>query len=233
MELVRLSGVATPRITVLAGMRPHGGLDRDGALDELLATDGRFAPAEGWRVPSGLARTAKLLGQQVDQLVAAQIAVPSETDLARLLMVKQWPGLRLSEVRLADDPGVPNELGVRSVAVEVYTRPEIERDFWLLNGASVDRNDTGADRPPRPTSVSTTREWAQLCLTGEEREILVVVNQPHLVRVHEAVVKVLDEVGLGDVAVDVAGCEVFRKAAQLPLILGEIPARINAGRERS
>jgi hypothetical protein len=227
LELVRLSGITARRVSVLVGLRPHSGLDRDGGLGELLAADGRFAAAPGWTAPAGLLRSQGLLGANVDPLVAAQVVLPSETDLARLLLLKQWPGLELVEVRTGGSPGVTNELGRRTVLLETYRESQSQTDYLLLNGASVDRSDAETNRPARPTSVSTITEWASVCLDPADRTVLVVVNQPHLTRVRRSVEATLVDLGRTGLAIEVAGCEVLRTSAQLPLILGELPARIN------
>jgi len=231
MELVRSSGVTSPVMTILAGMRPHSGLARDGGIDELLHTAGRFGAASAeWTPPAELVRVQRLLGD-VDPLVAAQVAFASETDLARLLLTKQWPMARLMGATFATDPGTPNELGPRRLLFEEYAVDSHIGVIRLLNGAAVRRDHDGVPRPPRPTSRSTIREWVDLegaSLDGAS--VLAVVNQPHLARVRLDVGAELRELGRSDVSLDTAGCEALRDSADLNLLLGEIPARINAER---
>lgn len=225
LELVRTSGVATDLLTVLAGRRPHSGLARDGALDELLAPDGRFGSAPGWTVPAGLDRSATLLAA-LDPLLAAQAVLPSETDLARLVLGKQWPGLRPTGIRPTSDGGIANELGTRQVAWEEYDS-SLGR-VRLLDGAAVDR---GPGRPARPTSRSTLQEWIAAGF-DDVREVLIVVNQPHLTRVRHDIRAELEAAGIGGhdgPRIDIAGCAVL-PTVDLVLVLGEIPARINADR---
>jgi hypothetical protein len=229
LEVVRQSGVTAGSLTVLAGLRPHSGLSRDGALDELLATGGRFAAADGWAPPPLLAHQAALLGD-IDQLTAAQVVTPSETDLARLLLGKHWPDLRLAAVTVDTAPdGVTNELGGRDILLETYQSQGQIPVLRILNGAPVRRDGDGTPRPARPTSRSTIREWIALGMDGA-RSILVVVNQPHLSRVRLDVLDELVKAGHADLDVDVAGAHALRDSADLNLLLGEIPARINAER---
>jgi hypothetical protein len=229
LELVRTSGVRADSLTVLAGLRPHSGLARDGDLDELLAPEGRFAAAKGWSPPPLLAYQRALLGD-IDPLRAARILAPSETDLARLLLVKHWPDARLDSLTVDTSTGtVVNELGRRATIVETYCSSGPIPVLRILNGAPVRRDQDGVARPARPTSRSTIREWITTAMSGA-RDILIMVNQPHLSRVR---LDVLDEVaaaGHRDLAIDVAGAHVLRDSADLNLLLGEIPARINAER---
>jgi hypothetical protein len=229
LEVVRCSGVTARSLTVLAGLRPHSGLARDGALDELLAADGRFAAAAGWSPPPLLRYQAALLGD-TDQLTAARIVTPSETDLARLLLGKHWPDARLDRVTVdtaADS--VLNELGRRDTLLETYRSPGPIPWLRILNGAPVRRDGDGTPRPARPTSRSTIREWIEGAMDGA-RSVLVVVNQPHLSRVRLDVLDELARAGHAELDVDVAGAQALRDSADLNLLLGEIPARINAER---
>lgn len=229
LEVVRQSNVTARGLTVLAGLRPHSGLARDGALDELLAKDGRFAAADGWTPPSLLVHQAALLAG-TDQLTAARIVLPSETDLARLLLGKHWPGCRLADVTVDTAPGsVTNELGGRDIVLETYASGGPIPVLRILNGAPVRRDVNGAPRPARPTSRSTIREWIALGMDGA-RSVLFVVNQPHLSRVRLDVLDELARAGHADLDVDVAGAHALRDSADLNLLLGEIPARINAER---
>jgi len=229
LELVRSSAVTAGSLTVLAGLRPHSGLSRDGALDELLARDGRFAAADGWTPPPLLVHQAALLGD-LDQLTAARIVTPSETDLARLLLAKHWPDMRLDSIAVDTAPnGVTNELGGRHVALETYRSQGPIPLLRVLNGAPVRRDVDATPRPARPTSRSTIREWIELA-AGGARSVLVVVNQPHLSRVRLDVIDELAKAGLADLDVDVAGAHALQDSADLNLLLGEIPARINAER---
>jgi hypothetical protein len=229
LEVVRLSGVAAQSLTVLAGLRPHSGLPRDGALNELLAEDGRFAAADGWTPPPLLIRQAGLLGD-IDQLTAARIVIPSETHLARLLLGKHWPDVRLDSITVDSAPyGVTNELGSRDIVLETYRSQGAIPLLRILNGAPVRRDAGGTPRPARPTSRSTIREWIEVAADGA-RSVLVVVNQPHLSRVRLDVLDELAKAGQADLDVDVAGAHALRDSADLNLLLGEIPARINAER---
>ena len=90
------------------------------------------------------------------------------------------------------------------------------------------RDADGTPRPARPTSRSTIQEWATL-LDGA-RNILVVVNQPHLSRVRLDVLDELARAGHGGLSLDVAGARALRDSVDLNLLLGEIPARVNAER---
>jgi hypothetical protein len=229
LELVRQSAINAGCLTVLAGLRPHSGLARDGALDELLADGGRFAAAPGWAPPPLLAHQARLLSG-IDQLTAAQVVMPSETDLARLLLGKHWPDLELTGVTLDTAPdGVTNELGRRSTVLESYQAAGPIPVLRILNGAPARRDVDGTQRPARPTSRSTIREWSGLGLDGA-RSILVVVNQPHLSRVRLDVLDELAQAGQGGLDVDVAGAQALQASADLNLLLGEIPSRVNAER---
>lgn len=235
LGLVRETGVTARRLTMLAGQRPHSGLDRDGDLDELLAAEGRFAAAAGWRPPPGLEHVANILrGAGLDALTAARAAVPSETDLARLLLRKHWPDLRLIGVRPATDlQEFVNELGVRSVAWEEYAGASAFGTVQLLDAAPVERRSgSGEALAARPTSRSQLREWVGALNGRSPGSLLVVVNQPHLSRVR---FDVEDELALlgRRVEVEVVGCEVLRGGAvDLNLVLGEIPARINVEARR-
>ncbi|EFC79869.1 hypothetical protein [Parafrankia sp. EUN1f] len=229
LGLVRHSGVTAASLTVLAGLRPHNGLPSDGALDELLATDGRFAAADGWTPPPLAVHQAALLGD-LDPLTAARIVMPSETDLARLFLGKHWPDARLDSVAVDTAPGgVRNELGGRAVVLETYRAGGTIPLLRVLNGAPVRRDLDATPRPARPTSRSTIREWVELA-AGGARSMLVVVNQPHLTRVRLDVVDELAKAGVRDLHIDVAGAQALRDSADLNLLLGEIPARINAER---
>ena len=229
LEVVRQSSIRAASLTILAGQRPHSGMARDGGLDELLAPDGRFAAADGWAPPPRLVYQAALLAEKgVDPLTAARVVTPTETDLARLMLGKHWPDIQLESVtvdRMKD--GVRNELGHRDVAVETYTANGQIPLLRILNGAPVRRDTDGIPRPARPTSRSTIQEWASTLLDGA-RSILVVVNQPHLSRVRLDVLDELACTGHGGLSVDVAGAHALRDSADLNLLLGEIPARINA-----
>jgi hypothetical protein len=229
LEVVKQSGVAARSLTVLAGLRPHSGLSRDGALDELLAAGGRFAAADGWTPPPFLVHQASLL-RDIDQLTAAQIVTPSETHLARLLLGKHWTEARLDSITVDSAPGgVMNELGGRDILLENYHAQGPIPTLRILNGAPVRRDSDGTPRPARPTSRSTIKEWIEVAMDGA-LSILVVVNQPHLSRVRLDVLDELAKAGHGDLSVDVAGAHALRDSADLNLLLGEIPARINAER---
>ena len=233
LELVRISGVQAPRLTILAGQRPHGGYARDGALDELLAADGRFAAVEGWQPPGILSFQASLLPQGLNALLAARILLPSETDLARLLLSKQWPGAILSEVEVDRDvPDVTNELGPRTFITETYRMDGPIPVVQLWNGHAVERRDRdGNPLPARPTSRSTVQEWIAARAPLPAR-VLAVVNQPHLSRVRQDIREELDHLQpTQTVDLDVAGCEALIDSADLNLLLGEIPASINAAGE--
>jgi hypothetical protein len=231
LEVVRQSGIRAASLTVLAGLRPHSGLARDGALGELLEPEGRFAAADGWTPPPRLIYQAGLLAEAgVDPLTAAQIVTPSETDLARLILGKHWPDSQLESVTVDRvQVGVQNELGRRDIAVETYTASGPIPLLRILNGAAVRRDADGVARPARPTSRSTIQEWASTLL-GTAQNILVVVNQPHLSRVHLDVLDELARAGHSGLSVDVAGAPALRDSADLNLLLGEIPARVNAER---
>lgn len=150
LEVVKQSGIRAASLTILAGLRPHSGRARDGALDELLAFEGRFAAAPGWTPPPRLQYQAGLLAEAgVDPLTAAKIVTPSETDLARLTLGKHWPDIQLGSVTV--DPlknNVANELGHRDITVETYTASGPIPLLRILNGAPVRRDADGISRPP-------------------------------------------------------------------------------------
>lgn len=229
LELVRTSGVSADRLTVLAGLRPHEGNSRDGDIDELLSTEDRMAAAAGWRPPADLVRRAALLRDQgVDPLMIARVLLPSETDLATLLLVKQWPGAHPTSTLHPDRPHeLENELGQREFVLRTWSTTGPIPQLRLLNGAPVARG----DRPPRPTSTSTVVEWLGLPGTAEVSRVLIVVNQPHLHRVGLEVSELVRERGR-DLIVDVAGREAAPDAA-LHLLLGEVAARISLERRLS
>jgi hypothetical protein len=231
LEVVKQSGIRAASLTILAGLRPHSGLARDGALGELLEPEGRFAAADGWAPPPLLVYKARLLADAgVDPLTAARIVTPSETDLARLILGKHWPGIQLESVTVDGvKDAVPNELGRRDIAVETYTAGGPIPLLRILNGAPVRRDVDGIPRPARPTSRSTIQEWASTLL-GSEQNILIVVNQPHLARVRLDVLDELARAGHSGLSVDVAGAHALRDSVDLNLLLGEIPARANAER---
>lgn len=227
LELVRESGVRAPVLTVLAGMRPHlgpSGHGRDGAMGELLAVNGRFAAVSGWRPPAVIAHQAKLLAAAgVDEQVAAQVLWPSETDLARFLLRKQWPSLRLTNVIPSDHPHADEnpELGQRGTVMEEYAGAEQMPLVRLINGRPVQR----AHGPPRPTSASTLREWQEISDPREDRYVLFVVNQPHLSRV---ALELENEFGLASdspLRFDVAGSATLTDIS-IYTLLGEVAARL-------
>ena len=235
LELVRLSGVHASGLSILAGLRPHSGhsgvnphsgLARDGAIDELMASDGRFASAPGWEPPANLVYLSQILASTgADPIMSAQVLLPSETDLARLLLGKQWPQAALLGVTVGTDAGEANELGPRRILVEEWALQAASVPIArIFNGAPVSR---GPGRPARPTSLSTVREWAATTDLTHVRSVLIVVNQPHLTRVRTQIERELASAGLGDLQVDVAGCEALRESADINLLLGEIPIRIN------
>jgi hypothetical protein len=238
LELVRTSGVRADGLTVLAGLRPHSGagggerssgLARDGSLGELLAPTGRFAPAPGWRPPARQSwQQARLRAAGVDDLTAAQIVFPSETDLAELLVGKQWPDARVTNVVLpeADHPVTNDEFGQRSYArLDLASGSRTVPWLRILNGAPVDR---GEQRPPRPTSRSTFAELLDTVLAERRaRHLLVVVNQPHLARVGIELRTQIADAGRDDLRIDLAGCESLPTAG-LHVLLGELPAWIKA-----
>ena len=233
LELVRTRGLQAPRLTVLAGMRPHIGAEgegRDGRIGELLATSGRFAPAPGWQPPAALTYLAELLATAgVDEDRAAQILLPTETDLARLLLTKQWPDATLRDIVPATTPhAVENdELGQRTIARYDWDGPPHLPLLTIVNGAPVERE----HGPPRPTTASTLTEWLELAPPDPgARHVLFVVNQPHLGRtglvVHEQVADVDPTITF-----DLAGCATLTDV-DIHLLLGEIPARMDLERRR-
>ncbi len=226
LELVRTSGVSADRLTVLAGLRPHEGNARDGDIDELLSVAGRMAAAAGWRPPPDLLRRAALLRDQgVDPFTIARVLVPTETDLATLLLVKQWPGAHSTDMLYPDRPhALENELGQREFVLRAWSTTGPIPELRLLNGAPVDRG----NRPARPTSTSTVLEWLELPGTGEVSRVLIVVNQPHLYRVGLELGELVRGRG-HDLIIDVAGREAAPDAA-LHLLLGEVAARISLER---
>ena len=232
LELVRTSRVQADRLMVLAGLRPHigaAGDGRDGRISELLATEGRFASAPGWRPPARLRHQAELLAAAgVDEDRAAQVLLPSETDLARLLLTKQWPDARLRRVVPATTPHTAEnpELGQRTIARCEWDGPPTMPLLSIINGAPVER-DHG---PPRPTTASTLAEW--LALTPPDagaRHVLFIVNQPHVGRVGLTIHAQLAEVE-PPITFDLAGCGTLTDVG-IHLLLGEIPARMDLERQ--
>jgi hypothetical protein len=225
MALVREAGVVAEGLTVLAGLRPHERGARDGGIDELLAVDGRFSAAPGWvAAPELTDRARDLSTVSAGQFDAAAALFPSETALAELLLLKQWPLAR----RVGDVVGpahpVENELGQRPWALRVWQ--QVGPIPWLrvLNGAPVDRS----PRPPRPTSRSTLVEWFDLVVQKRPvKTVLAVVNQPHIGRVRLDLLEEMDALGRSDIDMDFAGCETLADVNVL-LQLGEIPAWIRA-----
>lgn len=233
LELVRTSGVRARRLTVLAGMRPHIGADgagRDGRIGELLAADGRFAAAPGWQPPPRLRYLAGLLADAgVDEDRAAQVLLPTETDLARLLLTKQWPEAALRDIVAATTPHavVNDELGQRTIARYEWDGPPPLPRLSLINGAPVARE----HGPPRPTTASTLTEWLALAPPDPgPRHVLFVVNQPHLGRTGLVVHEQLGGVD-PPVTFDLAGCATLTDVG-IHLLLGEIPARMDLERRR-
>jgi len=233
LGLVRSSGVSAPLVSLLAGQRPHSRLARDGDAAELLDRRGRFAAADGWTPPAELLATERRLAAEgVSPLAAAAVLFPSETDLARLHVFKHWPTLKL--VRVDEQTGpqeVLNELGPRAYVWEHYRSDDPVREVRILNAAPVRRvGGDGGEYPARPTSLSSLREWAAVVAEAAPTSVtsmLFVVNQPHLTRVALDVRRVMGEFGI-EAEIDVAGCEVLRESVDINLVLGEIPARINA-----
>ena len=231
LGLVRDSAISARTVSVLGGQRPHSGLSRDGSLDEYLDAAGRFRAADGWSPPPALVHQHELLTRAgVEGLLAAQIAVPSETDMARLHLQKHWPNARLSSVVI--DNGrqpVVNELGPRTFVWEYYQRPSAIESFRLLNSAPVQRNDgAGKNLPARPTSRSSIREWLDAWGENTPSSLLVVVNQPHLARVANDVHAEMGWAAGVAPTLEVVGCEVLKESVDVNLVLGEIPARINS-----
>jgi hypothetical protein len=219
---------------VLAGLRPHIGAEgdgRDGRIGELLATDGRFAAAPGWQPPARLRYLAELLAEAgVDEDRAAQVLVPSETDLARLLLTKQWPNARLRRIVPATTPhAVENkQFGQRTITRYEWDGPPQLPLLSIINGAPVERE----HGPPRPTTRSTLTEWLALAPTDPgPRHVLFVVNQPHLGRIGLVVHEQLSDVD-SPITFDLAGCATLTDVG-IHLLLGEIPARMDLGRRRN
>lgn len=236
LGLVRDSGVRAKQLTVLAGQRPHSGLARDGALDEYLEAESRFRAAEGWTVPAGLDRQRELLEKAgIEPLVAAQVVVPTETDMARLLLQRHWPAARLSSVVIEREPQtVINELGARTFIWEYFEGTSTLPSMRLLNSAPVQRRDgAGNELPARPTGRSSVREWLEPWGSDAPSSVLVVVNQPHLSRVANDVYSEMEAAAVAIPVVEVVGCEVLQASVDINLVLGEIPARINSERRAS
>lgn len=228
LELVRTSGVHAEVLTVLAGMRPHlgaAGHGRDGQIRELLASDGRFAATQGWRPPPELRHLTDLLTDLgVDGDDAARIVVPSETAIAKLLLLKQWPMLNLREIRLPDTAHEHEnaELGQREIQWYEWTGPNHLPIVRLLNGRPVPR----PHGPPRPTTASTIEEWREALPAVDGRHsVLFVVNQPHLGRVASQLHELLSSQSDPSIDFDLAGCETLPDVS-IHLLLGELPARI-------
>jgi len=228
LELVRTSGIHAAGLTVLAGLRPHERQRRDGGLAELLSPEGRFAAAPGWTTPPQLQHAQMLLHDAgvEDDYLAAAITFPAETDLAELLLIKQWPGAHVSTTVHGPPHPVTNELGQRPWALRTWTSEGPLPVLRVLSGAPVERAATsGEPRPPRPTTASTFDEW--LVLIGENtspQRVLAVVNQPHLQRVREQLTGILRRRDC-PITLDVAGCETLSDV-DIVLVLGEIPASI-------
>ncbi|MCU1484389.1 MAG: hypothetical protein JWN67_1135 [Actinomycetia bacterium] len=231
LGLVRSSGVTADGLTVLAGLRPHEQQERDGGLDELLDAGGRFAAAPGWGVPALLARQRDLLAAAGidDQHAAAAVVLPSETDLAELLLLKQWPEAVAVSTTHAPPHPVVNELGQRAWALRTWRAEGQVSTLRLLNGTPVERRGSdGSPRPSRPTTRSTFAEWMALVAADTSpSSILAVVNQPHLGRVRLQLRSQLADGDLAGVHLDVAGCATLAEV-DLVLVLGEIPAWIRA-----
>lgn len=237
LELVRTSGVEAPVLTVLAGMRPHERAPRDGGLSELLAPGGRFAAAPGWELPPALAHCQAALAADLEgdltgeerarrDLLAAAQAFPHETALAELLLAKQWPGLVATGTRHAPPHPVVNELGQREWDWRTFEAPGPFAQIRVLNGAPVERH--GA--PSRPTAISTIREWLARSEPSGRRRILGVVNQPHIPRNRLELPELLRREGRPDLELHLAGCGASLATSGIVLVLGEIPAFINADR---
>ncbi len=231
LELVRLSGVEAAGLTVLAGLRPHEKQSRDGSVDELLAAHGRFAAAPGWSVPAALALRAGILAEsKVDPLQAAAVLFPSETDLAELLLGKQWPSAHAIATTHGPPHPVTNELGQRDWTLREWSGDERIPVLRILNGPPVVRTSPdGSSRPARPTALSTFDEWLEeVAAVTNPTDVLAVVNQPHLGRVRAQLLDRLASIDMTGMRMDVAGCETPTDA-DLVLLLGEIPAWIRTG----
>jgi hypothetical protein len=236
LGLVRESGVRAKVLTVLAGQRPHSGNARDGSLDEYVDPAGRFAAQPGWTAPPALlAELQRLTAAGVAPLVAAKQAIPSETDMARILMSKHWPDMCLvATTAPTAEQKVVNELGLRHFAWEEYESGSQFPRLRLFDSAPVERRGRdGTPLPARPTSRSSIREWVESWGDIPPRTVLAVVNQPHLVRVEGDIASEIEALGVAFPEIEVAGCEVLRASVDVNLVLGEIPARINSERRRA
>lgn len=228
LELVRTSGIRADGLTVLAGLRPHELQARDGALDELLAASGRFGASPGWSVPPAAANVKDLLDcAGVDPLVAAAVVFQCETDLAELLLVKQWPDATVTATIHRQPHPVVNELGQRPWVLRTWSGSNAIPRLRVLNGAPVERPAAnGTFRPPRPTTISTLQEWLrEVAEEAQPTSVLAVVNQPHLGRVRLQLLEHLASTGRHNIRVDVAGCQTLADV-DVVLLLGEIPAWI-------
>jgi hypothetical protein len=230
LGLVRDTAVSAPLLSVLAGQRPHQLHDRDGSVQEYVDASGRFAAAEGWSPSADLVAAAQdLLDAGCSGLDAAAELFPSETDIARALMQKHWPSLRSTSI---DKPNasqdVTNVLGERTFVWEHFSHEGPIPRMRLLNAAPVVRS----GGPARPTSRSSLREWLA-SLDTPPQSLLAVVNQPHLGRVSLDIRSEINSYGMSVPRIEVVGRDVLQESVDVNLILGEIPARINAERQEA
>lgn len=190
LVLVDETGVHAPMLTLLAGRRPHlgrAGDGRDGHLDELLGSEGRFPAARGWRPPDRLASPVDVAGSGPDRWTVAAQRFPDETALALLLLDRRWPSAREGAVtrstRLSDGRTVVGD--VTCDADGYLERAGVAGRFErvrVLDCPSVARPN-GSDRPTSRSTISTWSERDRRPVSGSRRRILLVSGQPHLARV--------------------------------------------------
>lgn len=210
-ENVLDAGSTTKKTTILNGQRPRDRIDRTN--DEII---------EAMRVNKDNPWIARELKKGSD-------AFSTETELGRAaaLGLMNTPN---AQVRRMDLPLIGTNAARReSDAVprditDYYYRGEDGQDIIVVNGRAVDRgiDEEGQRREPRPTTMSTIKEWIERHTPKEGTRVLFVVSQPHALRMGREIIQALQQHGLGDVKVDIASGDAPPVTLRTQTILGEV-----------
>lgn len=225
-------GVTASRMTAWVGQRPKEA--RDGTLEELLSTEGRFA---GHDITSNPWVQEQLkLEWEADPQNPWTAQFATETDLGRVATMKlSQNGADLHPYRIdlevtdLQDPHsqLPPKLSYTEKGMEIDVPARLITDYRftdgdgqevvIMNAAAVNRGTS----PSRHTTRSCTSEWLARHTPPSNARVLFISSNPHTLRTAQDAYAVLEESGRGDIQFHVAGASAPGNAT-VQLFLGEV-----------
>jgi hypothetical protein len=232
------NGLKTPSMRLWVGQRFREpvvrGVSRDGTLSELMDPEGRFP---GHDLLDNRWVRRHIIDRPWNAEDPAQAMFPTETELGRLMMLKQIEGgadVLPTRIDLAiTDLNDPNASLPSSIEYSVDgghrrmpARVVMDHHFVDQNGmvitvmnAAAQPRDVG---PPRHHTKSCTQEWLDRYPPRQGANVLYASGNPHGVRTAQDTYRILQEQGRGDVNLIVVASS----------LAGSDPIHVQLGTER-